>query len=278
VHETVQPAAGRIDLPGQVLGSAALALLAGGAIEGGHLGFRAAVPLVLLAGGAAALVAFVGVERRRGDPVLQLTLFRRGDYSAVNACGLAMGFVTIGLLFVFSLFFQQEQGLSAIAAGLRFLPMTVVFVLAGPLVGRAIPRVGHRIPMTAGAALLAVGALLLLRIGPAAGYAAVVGPFAVVGLGYGLLSTPMAAAALGAVPAERAGMASSTNLTARLVGGVFGIAVLGSFLPADRTAGSAAEFASGVHVAMLVAAVLAVLGAVAAATFIRPAAASSQRR
>jgi DHA2 family methylenomycin A resistance protein-like MFS transporter len=278
VHEAVEPVAGRIDVPGQVLGSAALALLAGGAIEGGHLGFGAAVPVALLAGGAVALAAFVVVERRREDPVLQLGLFRLADYSAVNVGGLVMGFVTIGLLFVFSLFFQQAQGLSAIVAGLRFLPLTVVFVLAGPLVGRAIHRVGHRLPMAAGAALLAAGALLLLRVGPGDGYAAVAGPFAVVGLGYGLLSTPMAAAVLGAVPPDRAGMASSTNLTARLVGGVFGIAVLGSFLPASGTGASAAQYAGAVQVAMLVAAAVAVLGALVAVMCIRGNAADDRGR
>jgi DHA2 family methylenomycin A resistance protein-like MFS transporter len=269
VREKVEPAAGRIDLSGQVLGSAALALLAGGAIEGGHLGFGAALPVALLAGGAAAAAAFVAVEQRRADPVLQLGLFRRADYSAVNVGGLVMGFVTIGLLFVFSLFFQQAQGLSAIVAGLRFLPLTVVFVLAGPLVGRAIHRVGHRMPMAAGAALLSVGALLLLRVGPGDGYGVVAVPFAVVGLGYGLLSTPMAAAVLGAVTPERAGMASSTNLTARLVGGVFGIAVLGSFLPAGGSGAAAERYAAGMHGAMLAAAVVAAVGALVAVTGIR---------
>jgi DHA2 family methylenomycin A resistance protein-like MFS transporter len=214
--------------------------------------------------------AFVVAEARREDPVLQVGLFRRGDYAAVNANGLVMGFVTIGTLFVFSLFFQQSQGLTALTAGLRFLPLTVVFVLVGPLIGRVTPRVGHRAPMAAGAAFLAVGSLLALRVGPSAGWDAVVVPFAVIGLGYGLLSTPMAAAALGAVPPERAGMASSTNLTARLVGGVFGVAVLGSFLPTGAGATPTA-FTAGVHAAMLVAAVVALVGAVLAVTLIRPA-------
>ncbi len=238
VRERAEPAAGALDLPGQLLGSTALALLAAGAIEGGHLGFTAALPVGLLAAGLASLVAFLAIEYRQPDPVLALGLFRRPGYAAANANGLVMGFVTIGLLFLFALFFQQVQGQSAIAAGLRFLPLTVAFVLVGPLIGRVIDRAGHRAPMAAGGALLALGALLLLRANPNSGYGPIWWPFAIIGVGYGLLSTPMAAAVLGAVPRDRAGMASSTNLTARLVGGVFGIAVLGALLPTTTTHGT----------------------------------------
>jgi hypothetical protein len=103
-------------------------------------------------------------------------------------------------------------------------------------------------------------------------------PFAVVGIGYGLTSTPMAAAVLGAVPRERVGMASSTNLTARVTGGVFGVAVLGALLPAAHPASRhfAAAFTSGLHTALIVAGVIAAAGAAAAAAFIRPSSSRSR--
>lgn len=260
-----------LDLPGQMLGSAALAALTGGAIEGGHLGFGHPLPRWLLAIGVAGLIGFVVVEHRHRDPVLPLGLFRRAAYTAANACGLAMGFVTIGLLFVFALFFQQAQHLSAVAAGLRFVPLTAAFVLTGPLIGRMLPRVGPRTPMTVGAAALAAGALALTRVHAGTGYAHVWVPFLVLGVGYGLLSTPMAAAVLGAVPSRHAGMASSTNLTARWIGGVFGIAVLGALLPASGTAGFDSRFGAGLRAGMLVAAAVALAGAaLAAAALGRP--------
>ena len=265
VRETTTPAApGGLDLPGQLLGAFALGLLAAGAIEGGRDGVSAALPLGLFAGGVASLGAFIGVERRQADPVLPLGFFRAAAYSAANAAGLVMGFVTVGLLFVFALFFQQVQGDSAIAAGLRFLPLTAAFVLAGPLVGRLIERVGHRVPMTAGCALLALGSLLLLGVGASSGYGAVGWPFVIIGLGYGLLSTPMAAAVLGAVPRERAGMASSTNLTARVTGGVFGVAVLGALL----SAGGGQGFTHGLHAALIAAAAVALAGTALTAALI----------
>jgi MFS transporter, DHA2 family, methylenomycin A resistance protein len=202
--------------------------------------------------------------------VLPLAFLRRAGYSAANASGLVMAFVTVGLLFVFALFFQEVQGQSAIAAGLRFLPLTVAFILTGPLIGRLIDRIGYRAPLATGAALQGLGALLLLRVHATSGYGPVWWPFAIIGIGYGLMSTPMAAAVLGAVPRERAGMASSTNLTARLAGGVFGVAILGAALPAAHPGGHAfaGQFTAGLHTALIVAAAVACVDAVLAAALI----------
>jgi len=274
VSEAVKPDTGGIDLPGQLLGAAALSLLAAGAIEGGHHGFTSPVALGLLIGGALSLGAFIAVERVREHPMLPLGFFRAPAYSAANADGLVMGFVTFGVLFLFALFFQQVQGDSAIAAGLRFLPLTIAFVIVGPLVGRAIDRVGHRAPIALGCALMALGSLLLLRVHADSGYEPVWWPFVIIGVGYGLTSTPMAAAVLGAVPSHRAGMASSTNLTARVAGGVFGIAILGALLPTTgATHASAAPyqqaFTSGLHTALIVAGAVALAGATVAAAFIQ---------
>jgi DHA2 family methylenomycin A resistance protein-like MFS transporter len=267
VRETVEPGGGGLDLPGQVLGAAALGLLAGGAIEGGRHGFADPLALGLFVGGALSVVAFVVVEHLVADPVLPLGYFRRAAYAAANADGLVMGFVTFGVLFLFALFFQQAQGDSAIAAGLRFLPLTVAFVVTGPLVGRMIDRVGHRAPMALGCVLMGIGTLLLLRVEATSRYGLVWWPFVIIGVGYGLTSTPMAAAVLGAVPDERAGMASSTNLTARVAGGVFGVAVLGALLP---TGAGAQAFTSGLHNALAVTGAVALVGAAIAVSFIRP--------
>jgi DHA2 family methylenomycin A resistance protein-like MFS transporter len=117
--------------------------------------------------------------------------------------------------------------------------------------------------MTIGCLFMAIGCLLLLLIGPHTGYAAIAGPFVIIGIGYGLLSTPMAAAVMGAVPATRAGMASSTNLAGRVTGGVFGIAVLGAVLPTETT-----HFTTGLHTALSVAAAVALAGAAIVGAFV----------
>ncbi len=265
---------GPLDVPGQVLGTTGLALLAAGAIESGRPGVSTSLTSGLLVAGALSLIAFVAVERNSRHPMLPLSYFRRASYSAANANAFVMGFVTIGTLFVYSLYFQRVCGDSPLEAGLRFLPLTVTFVVVGPLAGRAIAVVGHRPLMTTGAALFGAGNLLLLNTDVHTDPGVTWWPFAVLGLGYGLLSTPMAAAVLDSVPRARAGMASSTNLAGRLVGGVFGIAILGAFLPSGpANAGHgafASAFVAALHSACLVAAAVAFAGAATAAAFIRP--------
>ena len=267
---------GPLDLPGQVLGTTGLALLAAGAIESGRPGFSPSVAAGLLVAGALSMAGFVAAERRSRHPMLPLGYFSSASYTAVNATALVMGFITIGTLFVFSLYFQHVWGDSPLEAGLRFLPLTVAFVVVGPIAGRAIAAVGHRVLMASGCVLFGAGnLLLLLGTGVHSDPGATSWPFVVIGLGYGLLSTPMAAAVLDAVPAARAGMASSTNLAGRLVGGVFGIAVLGALLPSGSADGAgqvvfASTFVAGLHAACLVAAAVAFCGAVTAAVFIRP--------
>jgi DHA2 family methylenomycin A resistance protein-like MFS transporter len=263
VREADEPRDARLDLPGQGLAAASLALLAGGAIEGGQEGFAVVLPLALLAGGAVALFAFVVLERRRSDPMLPLGYFRNRVYAAANAAGLVMGFVMFSLLFVFALYFQEVAHDSPVQAGLSFIPLSGAFAVVGPVIGRAVHRVGARLAMAGGLSLIAGGALLLLRVGAHTSYARVWPAFLIIGVGYGMTSAPMAATVLGAVPAPRTGMASSTNNAARQIGGVFGIAILGSLLPA--AVGSTPRFIAGLHTGLIVAAVWAVAGAVLAA-------------
>jgi DHA2 family methylenomycin A resistance protein-like MFS transporter len=267
VREYQSPSPGHLDLPGQVLGAAGLGLLAGAAIETGAEGFLHALPVGLFLGGAGALAAFVLVERLRPEPMLPLGYFRDRAYSAANFGGLVMGFVIFSFLFAFPLYFQQVEGETALASGLKFIPLCGAFALIGPVIGRLVHRTGHRVPMTAGLSLIALGAVLLLPVGARTGYGAIGPAFLLVGIGYGLVSTPMANAVLAAVPANRAGMAASTNNTARQIGGVFSVAVIGSLLPTGAGGEDyAGRFVTGLHTGLGLIAGVSVLGAVLALT------------
>jgi DHA2 family methylenomycin A resistance protein-like MFS transporter len=267
VPETQERSAGRMDLRGQALGAGSLALLAAAAIQGGRHGFSTSLPLALLVSGMLALVAFLLVERLRPEPMLPLGYFRNRAYATANVAGLIMGFVMFSILFIFALYFQQVAGDSPLRCGLSFIPLCGAFAITGPLIGRNIHRTGHWPPMAGGLALIALGTLLLLRLGAHSSYDAVAPAFLIIGIGYGITSTPMAAAVLGAVPPDRAGMASSTMNTARQIGGVFGIAILGSLLPASSGASDYAQrFISGMHNGLIIAAVCALVGATLAAT------------
>jgi DHA2 family methylenomycin A resistance protein-like MFS transporter len=241
-------------------------LLAAAAIEGGRHGFFTWLPAGLLVGGIATLVTFVLVERSLPEPMLPLGYFGNQAYATATVAGLIMGFVVFSILFIFALYFQQVAHDSPLQGGLSFIPLCGAFAITGPLIGRNLHRTGRWPPMAGGLALIAFGVLLLLRLSAKSGYDAIWPAFLIIGVGYGITSTPMAAAVLDAVPPGRAGMASSTVNTARQIGGVFGIAILGSLLPAASGAGDYPQrFTAGMHYGLIFAAICALIGAALAA-------------
>jgi DHA2 family methylenomycin A resistance protein-like MFS transporter len=210
----------------------------------------------------AALGAFVVIERRVAEPLVDVTLFRRPAFTAANVAALVVFFAFVGAIVFLSAYFQQVQGRSPVAAGLEVSAIGVAFALAAPLSGRLVGRVGPRLPMLAGLVVAGVATLFLLRLGPRTGAGAIWWDFALLGGGVGLSLTPMTSVAVAAVGAARAGMVSAVHNALRQLGQVLGIAVLGALvygrLPAGSSAGGqlgpvpAALFMSGLHEAVLV--------------------------
>jgi MFS transporter, DHA2 family, methylenomycin A resistance protein len=241
VRESREPAARAPDVPGAALTAALLAALIFAIIAGS-----------LAAGVAAAalLAALVAVERRRSDPMLPAALLRRPAFAAANVVAAAMNLGTLGTLFVLTLFLQDVQGRSALGAGVAILPAFGLLAIVAPLTGRLVGRIGPRGPMVAGL-LVAAGGLALL-----ADDALLVASM-LWGLGLGLLTPAVVAAAMGAVPAERAGLAAAVNNTARQAGGAIGIAASGAVAGSPARAG----FVHAVHGVALGAAALYVAAA-----------------
>ncbi|WP_282702094.1 MFS transporter [Streptomyces sp. CC219B] len=220
-----------LDVPGQVTAALALTSVAFAVIEGGTAGWAA------LAVGVAAAVAFLRVESRQAHPVVPLGLFRDRTVTAAVAAGAAVSVAFYSLVFVFSLFFQQVQGLSALHAGLMFLPMTGLIAVTNVVAGKLAGRHGPRLPMLAGQALAVVGLLVLLYVDagtPPALVAVLLVPMA---LGCALTVPPLTAAMMDAVPAERAGLAAGVLNAARQVAGGLGIAVFGALVSDGFAAG-----------------------------------------
>jgi DHA2 family methylenomycin A resistance protein-like MFS transporter len=255
VRESREAAGRRLDAAGSALAAALLAALTYALIEGS-----------LAAGvlAAALLAAFVAVERRP-DPMLPLGLLRRPAFTVANGAAGTMNLCTLGMLFVTTLFLQDVQGRAPLEAGLVLLPLFAPLVVLAPLTGRIIARIGPRVPMAVGLLVAAVGLALLTRVNPGTGASALVPALLLWGAGLGVLTPAAVTAAMGAVPRERAGLASAVNNTARQAGGAVGIAGFGALAgaPAAR-----ASFLSGLHAGALVAAGLYVVAAVAAARLI----------
>jgi DHA2 family methylenomycin A resistance protein-like MFS transporter len=219
-----------LDVLGQVTVAAALAALTYAFIEGPARGWSAPPVLAALAGAVVLLAAFALVERTSRHPLLPPQVARNGVIGSVSLGATVMAFVIIGLLFGYSLFFQQAQHLTAAEAGYRFLPLSIAFILTGPATGRL---TGARHPQRvaiAGLVLLGGMATALTTTTEASGYLPVAPLFAGMGIGYDMLSTSLAAAATSALDASKAGLASGLNTTGRMLGGVLGVAFTGDLL------------------------------------------------
>jgi EmrB/QacA subfamily drug resistance transporter len=224
------------------------------------------VPLAAVLG-VAGLLAFVAIERRAVDGVVDLRLFRDRTFTGAVAAMTLGGGAYFGMLVYLSLFLQGTQHYGAIEAGLVYLPTILPFMVVSPFAGRLLVRLpGAPLP-TVGVALIACGMLLLTGVGEGAGLLDVAAGMAVAGLGTGLAVTPLTQLALGQVPSERSGMASGVLQTARPVGVTIGVTLLGLAVPGHMDA-------VAFHAVAAIAAGIAAVGAVTAATTIRPGTAS----
>ncbi|MEV8064817.1 MFS transporter [Streptomyces sp. NPDC085995] len=222
--------ASRPDLPGQLTGIVALSATVAYLIEGGSLGWTSATPLTLLALAAAAAAAFVTVEARTSHPMLPLAVFRRAAFSASLANGFAFQFGGYGLQFVLAVHLQQQWGLSAERTGVHFLPFSVAWVIGTIVLNRRLVHRGPRFLLWTGALVSFLGAVLLLGVtGPDTWPLFVVGT-ALTGLGCGVFSPSLNAAALLAVDPAYAGLGSGVLNTARQIGMAVGVALLGSLI------------------------------------------------
>lgn len=237
-----------LDLPGVLAASLLLPALTYAFIRGGRPGGGGAPVVAAGLVAVAALAALVLAERRRGEQaMLPPALFRQAGFDVANAAAGVMNLCTLGTLFVLTLFLQSLQHRSALMAGLSLVPLFAPLAVLAPFGGRLTSRIGARLPAAAGLLTAGGGLALLARVGPSSGYGAMLPAFLLWGVGLGLLTPAVVAAAIAAVPAERSGLASATNNTARQAGGAVGIAVAGAV--AGRPGG--ARFVHGFHAVAL---------------------------
>jgi DHA2 family methylenomycin A resistance protein-like MFS transporter len=173
--------------------------------------------------------------------------------------GCVLNFGLYGLLFVLSLFFQDISHYPAALAGVALLPITVATGSTALISGRITARLGPRWPMMGGLAASCLGTLLLLLGETGNALLLFMAGEIVVGLGCGVTVPAMTTALLNAVPKSQVGVASALLNASRQLGGVLGVAIVGSML------GSVSErsaFLAGMHIALLLVALLFLLGCV----------------
>ena len=230
VRESVSEVTRELDIPGLVLGSGALFCATYALIEANEKGWSDPLIVSMLVASAVLAVSFLLFERHSPKAMLPLRFFRIPAFSAGATVAFSVSFGMFATFFFMSLYMQLIRGYSAFEAGVRFLPMTVAIIIVAPNAGKYASKHGSRVPMTFGLILAGVGLLLLSRISIDTPYLWMAPVFAMMGIGIGATMAPMTAAVMNAVGQERAGLGSATTNTAREVGGVFGIALLGTIL------------------------------------------------
>ncbi len=218
------------DLTGQIAAMLAVGALIFGVIEAGANGFTAPRVLVALAVAVAALAVFVAAQKRGKHPMVPLDLFR--SRTVVISAGTGFAFMAgfYGMVFVYSLYLQDQRGLSSFATGLAFLPMTLLSGFVSMLAARLAEKFGPRVPIAGGMLLMTVGLAALAAVPAATPIWLLAVLMIPVGISGPLAIAPTTALLLESVPAHRSGVASGVFNTSRQLGGALAVAVFGTLL------------------------------------------------
>jgi MFS family permease len=263
LHELGERRGGRLDWWGNITFAVGLTALLTGITYGiqpygDHTtGWTNPWVLAGLFGGAALLLLFCVVETRVADPMFHLALFRDRTFASGNLAGLLAAISRGGMQFMLIIWLQgiwlplhgYDYADTPLWAGIYLLPLTVGFLVAGPLSGALSDRYGPRVFAVGGALVVAasfVGLVLLPVDFPYWLFGALI---AVNGLGSGIFSAPNTSAVMGAVPAHQRGAAAGMRGTffnsgaALSIGIFFSLMIVGlaATLPETLTSGLIAQ-------------------------------------
>jgi MFS family permease len=271
VAESRDPRAARVDRPGLVTLTGGLFLLVLALLRGNEEGWGSATILASFGGAAVLLLAFVAVEARVAQPMLPLRFFRNPSFTGAQVAAFGISASLFAMWLYMTLYLQQILGLSAIEAGLVYVPGTLLnFVVAG-----ATASVGQRISARAlvagGLALIAAGQALLTLVGADSSWWLFLPGLLVAMVGTGMFNPAVSQVALSSAPPEQSGLAAGVNDMFRQAGIAVGVAALGALVPAGAALGdgSPQSYVDGFHDALWVGAVVAAAVAVASALLIR---------
>jgi EmrB/QacA subfamily drug resistance transporter len=262
---------GRVDPAGAALAVIFLAGVTYALIEGPTRGWSNPVVVTAFVLAVLAAPAFFVVERRVASPMLQLDLFRSRQFSAANAVTFVVYGALSGALFLLPVELQLVKHYTPLDSGLALIPVTLIMLVFSARSGQLSARIGPRLQMSLGPVLVGGGLALLARATDSGSYWSQVLP-AVLLFGFGLAFTvaPLTSTAMGAAPAEHAGIASAVNNTVARAAGLFAVAVLP--LAAGLTGAAAlapAELAAGFRTAVYISGAACAAGGLLAVLTIR---------
>lgn len=232
VAESRAPITRRPDPVGQLLVIAALVAVTTAVIEGSRHGYGSPTIIGLFGLGAAAVVALVGYERRRDQPLIDPSFFRSIPFAGATVTAVAAFVALAGFLFLNTLYLQDILGYSALHAGLLTVPMAAAAAIASPISGRLTARSGARPPLVGAGILVTVAAIVLTTVTPTTPLPVLLVAYTLFGTGFGLVNTPITNAAVSGMPRAQAGVSAAIASTGRQIGNSLGVAVLGAIVTA----------------------------------------------
>ncbi|KAA5545605.1 MFS transporter [Roseiconus nitratireducens] len=227
-----QRMANSFDWSGQIAALLALTSLTFGLIEAGELGVASPQVIVCLAVACASTVAFLLIQAYAINPMIPLGMFR----SSAAAIPVVIGFTFMagfyGMVFLVSLFLQQQRGLTPFETGITFVPVTAFSIVMPIVAARVAERFGNRVPIVAGQAAMASGLFALGMFADTASVAMLIAMMVPVGFGAGMAMPSATSTLLNSVPSDRSGTASGVLNTSRQVGGAIAVAAFGALVAA----------------------------------------------
>lgn len=228
IMESKDPRARRVDWIGFVTFSASLFALVFALVRGNDLGWGSPTIVGLLVGAGVLMVVFFVNEAKSRDPMLDLGLFRIPAFAGLSVAAFTLAASIFAMFLYLTLYIQDNLGYGPFAAGLRFLPMTLVTFFVAFFAGRLTVRMPSRILLGVGMLVVAASLFLMGTTDPDSTWTVLLPGFIVGGLGIGIVNPVLASGAVSVVEPQRSGMASGANNTFRQVGIATGIAVLGA--------------------------------------------------
>ncbi|QKT09201.1 MFS transporter [Gordonia sp. X0973] len=271
VVESRSTAPRRGDWAGQVLIMVGLAALTYGLFEASSRGWGDGATVTALAVAAVALVGFVAVERRVEHPMMPLAMFANRGFAGAQIATFAISASMFAVFVYATIYLQGVLGLSAIKAGLVYLPGTMMMFVAAGVTDRILGRVAPWILLTGGLVAVAGGLGWMTVCGTQSSGWDLVGGFMLAAVGAGVFNPVMSGVVLAEAHSDDAGLAAGINDAFRQSGIALGVAALGAFFPAQSVlhGGSPQGFVDGLHAALWCSTAVALVGAAVVATMMR---------
>lgn len=256
----------RLDIPGLAASAVALFSLTYALIEGHDQGWTSAVILGSFALAAVAAAAFVLIEQRTADPMVDLSMFGVRTFSGGTGAMILWGFGVMGVYFFTAMYLQNVLGFSPTEAGSAFVPMALMMAATAPVAGAVASRIGTHLTVALGLTLNVVGLVMVSFVGEHGHFMDLMPAFVAFGVGSGFTMMPLNDAIIGVLPPSRAGAASALMNASREVSGLLGVTIVGAILTSRQAAvlrGGATPvhaFLSGYRFALLIAAAIVFAG------------------